>query len=258
MSKNYYEILGVPQNATQDEVKRKYRNRAKTEHPDQGGDTEAFKEVTVAYGTLGDPDKRKIYDEMLFSESQSQMHSTPSQPNFSKTPAKTSKSFFSPSSETAWFSKKEHEPYHQESTHAYFFEKRAHVFRPSTVKEKNFMPFVAQSPLLDIFELLFEGVTSANKKATSDNTSAPEVQKESKNDYACGKGEGYVFVVAPSREEMADLIIRTLVLQAVLFSLVSNYSQKSYSGFESHRTGFGPTVVDLDTNEELSSVPSFK
>lgn len=55
-------MLGVAKNATQDEIKKAFRKKALKEHPDKGGDPEAFKEITVAYEVLGDADKRELYD----------------------------------------------------------------------------------------------------------------------------------------------------------------------------------------------------
>ena len=64
--KNYYEILGVGRNATQDEIKSAYRKLAKQYHPDfHPGDKEAadkFKEVNEANAVLSDEQKRKQYD----------------------------------------------------------------------------------------------------------------------------------------------------------------------------------------------------
>ena len=65
-SKDYYAILGVPRNATQEEIKRAYRRLALKYHPDRNpGDREAeekFKEISEAYEVLSDPEKRAIYD----------------------------------------------------------------------------------------------------------------------------------------------------------------------------------------------------
>ena len=65
--KDYYEILGVPRNATQDDIKRAYRKLARKYHPDVSKDSDAearFKEVGEAYAVLKDPEKRVAYDQM--------------------------------------------------------------------------------------------------------------------------------------------------------------------------------------------------
>jgi molecular chaperone DnaJ len=57
-----YELLDIPRDAGEDEVKRAYRRKAREHHPDAGGDEEAFKAVTHAYQVLSDPSKRARYD----------------------------------------------------------------------------------------------------------------------------------------------------------------------------------------------------
>jgi molecular chaperone DnaJ len=60
-----YEIIGVPRDATQDDIKRAFRALAQKYHPDKNKDPDAedkFKEVTAAYEVLSDPEKREAYD----------------------------------------------------------------------------------------------------------------------------------------------------------------------------------------------------
>lgn len=59
---DYYQTLGVPNNATPDEIKKAYRKLASKHHPDKGGDTATFQQIQTAYDILSDPEKRSQYD----------------------------------------------------------------------------------------------------------------------------------------------------------------------------------------------------
>lgn len=59
----YYKVLGVDKNASKDEIKKAYRTLVRTKHPDKGGSEEEFQEIQLAYDTLSDENKRKVYDE---------------------------------------------------------------------------------------------------------------------------------------------------------------------------------------------------
>ncbi len=64
--RDFYEVLGVDRNATDDQIKRAYRALARKYHPDanqnDASSAEHFKEVSVAYEALSDPEKRRRYD----------------------------------------------------------------------------------------------------------------------------------------------------------------------------------------------------
>jgi molecular chaperone DnaJ len=63
---NYYEVLGVPREASQDEIRNAYRNLAKERHPDHpGGSTEDFSRLQEANAVLSDPNRRRQHDEAL-------------------------------------------------------------------------------------------------------------------------------------------------------------------------------------------------
>src|SRR3954468_10390322 len=67
IEKDYYKVLGVPKDATEAEIKKAYRKLAREFHPDANkGNAKAeerFKEISEANDVLGDPKKRKEYDE---------------------------------------------------------------------------------------------------------------------------------------------------------------------------------------------------
>ncbi|HEY9715538.1 MAG TPA: molecular chaperone DnaJ, partial [Chroococcales cyanobacterium] len=62
--RDYYEVLGVQKNATPEEIKKSFRNRARSLHPDnkESGDEAAFKELAEAYEVLSDDQRRAAYD----------------------------------------------------------------------------------------------------------------------------------------------------------------------------------------------------
>lgn len=65
--RDYYEVLGVKKEATQDQIKKAYRKLAKQYHPDANPGNkkaeEKFKEINEAYEVLGNEDKRRKYDQ---------------------------------------------------------------------------------------------------------------------------------------------------------------------------------------------------
>src|SRR5438552_14431530 len=68
MARDYYDVLGLKRGASQKEIKQAYRKLARKHHPDVNpGDKSAesrFKDLSEAYEVLGDPAKRKKYDEL--------------------------------------------------------------------------------------------------------------------------------------------------------------------------------------------------
>ena len=69
--RDYYEVLGVDKNASEDEIKRAYKKLARKYHPDMNpGDKEAeekFKEINEANEVLSDPEKKARYDQFGFA-----------------------------------------------------------------------------------------------------------------------------------------------------------------------------------------------
>ena len=68
MAKDYYQILGVPKTASQEQIKKTYRKLAMQFHPDRNPGkeqwaNEKFKEINEAFGVLGDPQKRQQFDQ---------------------------------------------------------------------------------------------------------------------------------------------------------------------------------------------------
>jgi len=68
MAKDYYQILGVPRSATKEQIKKAYRKLAMQYHPDRNpgkekSANEKFKEINEAFSVLGDPEKKRQYDQ---------------------------------------------------------------------------------------------------------------------------------------------------------------------------------------------------
>jgi tetratricopeptide (TPR) repeat protein len=72
LKKTYYEILGVPRTATADQIKKRYRELVREHHPDVASNKalaqQEFVEISEAYRTLSNPDKRVIYDASMDAE----------------------------------------------------------------------------------------------------------------------------------------------------------------------------------------------
>ncbi len=62
---SYYDDMGLPPSATDDEIRARYRELAMVAHPDRGGDPVVFRLLTEAYDVLGDPTARRAYDAEL-------------------------------------------------------------------------------------------------------------------------------------------------------------------------------------------------
>src|SRR5215216_4287266 len=66
--KDYYEVLGVPRGASEDDIKKAFRKLARQYHPDVAKDKKTaeakFKEINEAHEVLSDPEKRRKYDEL--------------------------------------------------------------------------------------------------------------------------------------------------------------------------------------------------
>lgn len=60
--RSHYERLGVKPDASEDDIKRAYRNKARNLHPDKGGDEAEFASVAAAYEVLKNPGRRLLYD----------------------------------------------------------------------------------------------------------------------------------------------------------------------------------------------------
>jgi curved DNA-binding protein CbpA len=64
---DFYEILGIPRNAAQEEIKKSYNELVLLYHPDKGGDPQKFKDLQIAYKVLSNEKSRKVYTDALAS-----------------------------------------------------------------------------------------------------------------------------------------------------------------------------------------------
>ena len=72
---NFYEELGLKENATKSAIKSSYRNLVKKHHPDAGGEKDKFIAIQVAWETLNDPLKKEKYDKELLSSQKTSSYS---------------------------------------------------------------------------------------------------------------------------------------------------------------------------------------
>lgn len=69
-SRHLYDILGISKDATNEEIRKTYKEKAVECHPDKGGDSSIFVELANAYNILIDKEKRKKYDETGYTGNQ--------------------------------------------------------------------------------------------------------------------------------------------------------------------------------------------
>jgi DnaJ-class molecular chaperone len=62
MDEDYYDLLGLKKTASEEEIKKAYKDLARKHHPDKGGDPEMFKKISEAYGVLSDSELREKYN----------------------------------------------------------------------------------------------------------------------------------------------------------------------------------------------------
>ncbi len=61
----HYDTLGVPENASDQDIKKAYKKLAMQHHPDKGGDAKKFQQISEAYDSIKTKDKRQHYDQII-------------------------------------------------------------------------------------------------------------------------------------------------------------------------------------------------
>lgn len=74
MERDFYRVLGVPEDVAGTELARTYRRLCKLHHPDVGGDPEHFRVITQAYAVISHPERRDRYDGQLRTQRASQRY----------------------------------------------------------------------------------------------------------------------------------------------------------------------------------------
>lgn len=73
---DYYSTLGVNKNASSEEIKSAYRRMAMKHHPDRGGNESTFQNISQAYETLSDPQKKQTYDQFGTTDTRQRQYNT--------------------------------------------------------------------------------------------------------------------------------------------------------------------------------------
>lgn len=228
-NKNYYEILELTKDATEDDIKKAYRKLALKWHPDKNPDNQVeaeakFKEIGEAYGALSDKDKRASYDAALNATANPAAFNTnpfraransTSQNNSSPTNSESFSNHNRFDSTSGFNNFRRPKP----QFYASFFEKeedKAYVPRFVRKERDPFIPYVTRSPLIDILNRLNQ---------INEEKIRPQPQfgsfnaKPQKSDFSFGKREGqqhgrtihFVFVQTNSSDRLAEIIAAMLI-----------------------------------------------
>ncbi len=248
-SYSYYDILDVNEHASLPEIRKAYKVQALKKHPDRNPSlaSQEFQELKAAYDVLSDAAKRKIYDETLHAQDTTPKPTPfPTRANVDHANPEFAAGFESRSNYRTFsnpFSSFNRSPrvkiYYDTPIYTAFFADDDDVFRPSELQSEDvFIPFVAQSPLAEIFNSINQFInTPANQPP-----SATEVSNNKENEnsaYFCEQRReqhgsddvSYVFVKAPSSVAMANLIAQTILLLTLMIYLAENNEPQYRSAF---------------------------